>query len=74
MSLNHALWRTHPHAIDVYAYVHIPEVIFECEVALESFDYPLTEITYEDVTIGAYTDVVPDMTYRVVATDGTVRG
>jgi hypothetical protein len=74
MSLNHTTWRTHPHAIDVYCYVHIPDVVFECGVDLPSFNYPLVAITYDDVTIGAYTDVRIDMTFRIVASDGTIRG
>lgn len=73
MTLNHALWRTHPHTIDVYVYVHTPDVIFECGIDSADYNHPV-EIVFTDVTIGAYTDVRADMTWRAVATDGTIRG
>lgn len=39
-----------------------PEIIFAARVNQASFTYPLGEVTFDGVTTGAYTDVLPGMT------------
>ena len=39
-----------------------PETIFAARVNQASFDYPLAEVTFDGVTTGAYTDILPGMT------------
>lgn len=66
-------WRTHPHAVTVYAYISQPAVIFSCSVNQSSFDYPLSQVEYDTVTTGAYTDVKQYMTVRISDASGNFK-
>lgn len=54
-------WRTHPYFAKGYLYIHKPPVVFKARVNQGSFNYPLLEVAYNTVTVGAYTDVVENM-------------
>lgn len=58
---NAALWRS-PHRFRAYLYIDRPEVVFAARVNQASFTYPLAQVTFDGVTTGAYTDVLPGFT------------
>lgn len=53
-----------------HLYIHQPEAVFKARVNMASVTYPLTELTYNAVTLGAYTDIEPDMTLLLGTTEG----
>lgn len=63
-------WRTSPAAFPVYAWVHKPAVVWAARVNQASFSYPLTSITYDTVTTGAYTDIRAGLTLCIGSTAG----
>ena len=50
-------WRTSPYNIQTDVFVHAPATVFAALVNQSSFTYPLTSITFDTVTTGAYTDI-----------------
>lgn len=47
-----------------------PEVIFRGRVNQASFTYPLAQVTFDGVTVGAYTDIKPGQTVLFGSTSG----
>lgn len=66
-------WRLHPARQTYYAYIHDPAVIFQANVATSSFTYPVVQLPFDGVSIGAYTDVSPGMTVRIETSGGTFK-
>jgi hypothetical protein len=54
-------WRSHPYVCRQHLFVLSPTVVFAARVNQEDFEYPLAEIAYDGVTVGAYTDIRPGM-------------
>lgn len=63
-------WRTSPYTFTPYLWIDRPQVIFAARVNQASFTFPLTEITFDTVTTGAYTDVLKDMTLLIGSSAG----
>lgn len=54
-----------------HLYIHQPSAIFKARVnQTEAITYPLTSLTYDNVTLGVYTDIQPDMTLLLGTTEG----
>lgn len=51
-------------------YVHSPAIVFTARVNMPSVTYPVQDITYDNVTLGAYTDLAPDMFFTIGSTIG----
>ena len=58
-------WRIHPHAIDVYLVLLKPTLVFRARVVGTSFNYPIDDIAYTAVEVGAAADVERGMTVRI---------
>ena len=68
---NLSTWRTgHPYRAFGYLYVLRPTIVFQALVNMASVSYPLTSITFDTVTTGAYTDVRPNMTVFIGSSAG----
>lgn len=66
-------WRDHPQHFTGYLYLHKPEVLFAARVNQSSFDFTgpgLAELTYDTVTVGAYTDAVAGLTVFLGSASG----
>jgi hypothetical protein len=59
---NAALWRTSPYRYTGYLYVDKPEVVFAARINQASFTYPLAQVTFDTVTVGAFGDILPGFT------------
>lgn len=56
---------------DAYLYIHIPQPAFKARVDMAgAITYPITELVFDTVTLGAFGDIVPDMTLLLGSTDG----
>lgn len=53
-----------------HVYFDTPPAIFKARVNMPSTSYPVTHITYDGVTLGAFADIIPDMTLLLGTTDG----
>lgn len=69
-----ALWRSHPHSISEYLVVLKPDVVFSASVNQALFTYPLVTITYDSVTVGAYTDIQNGQLVRIRTSGGEIKG
>ncbi|MBX3081725.1 MAG: hypothetical protein KF716_08815 [Anaerolineae bacterium] len=58
-------WRIHPHQIDLFLVLLKPVIVFRALVNMASVTYPTASITFDNVTVGAYTDIQPGMTIRI---------
>ncbi len=67
-------WRTHPHIQEMFMVIYKPEVIFSCSVNQTEFTYPVAQLTYDTVTVGAYTDIALDQLVRVKDSTGVFKG
>lgn len=63
-------WRLKPYAADFYVWLYKPVVIFRAQVGGGGIQYPGQRITYQSVTVGAYTDIKPGMLIRLGSTAG----
>lgn len=63
-------WRTHPYAIDVHLAIIKPVVVFRALVNLATATYPTATIPFDNVTVGAYTDIQPEMVVRIGSAAG----
>lgn len=68
------LWRSHPHSISEYLVVLKPDVVFSASVNQALFTYPLVTITYDNVTVGAYTDIQNGQLVRIRTSGGEIKG
>ena len=65
-----ATWRDHPYHRQGYLFVLAPAVVFRARINQASFTYPLAQVTFNTVTVGAYTDILPGMTVLFGSTSG----
>lgn len=64
-------WRTAPYSYRGYLYVdHDPTVVFRALVNQASFTYPLAQVTFDTVTVGAFGDISQNMTVLFGTTSG----
>lgn len=57
--------RIAPHAADHYLVLLKPTIVFRALVNMASVTYSTASITFDTVTVGAYTDILPGMTVRI---------
>lgn len=55
---------------DVHLYLHSPTPLFKARVNMASVTYPITSLIFDEVTLGAYTAIEPDMTLTLGSTEG----
>lgn len=65
-----ASWRTNATSVDLYLFLHQPEVVFAAQINMPIVPYPLPFIFYDNVTTGAYTDLEEDMLVLIGSTPG----
>lgn len=53
-----------------HIYFDSPTAIFKARVNLASATYPITELPFDTVTLGAFGDLIPDMTLALGSTEG----
>lgn len=53
-----------------HVYFDTPPVVFKARVNMASVSYPVTHLQYDGVTVGAFGDIIPDMTLVLGTTDG----
>lgn len=51
-----------------------PTIVFRAQVNQAAFTFPIAELTYDSVTIGSYSDILPGMTMVVGGAAGLVNG
>ncbi len=66
---NPATWRKQ-YQTRAYLFVHQPTAVFQAQVNMSSATYPVTSIIYNNVTLGAYTDIKEGMTITIGTTVG----
>lgn len=62
-------WRTPAYWAETFTYVLAPEIVFKARVNAASFTYPATTITFDTVTVGAFTDLLPGMVLNIGSAD-----
>lgn len=67
---NPTRWRTHPYNSDVKVWLDAPTVAFAARVNQASFSYPIIDVLFDTVTVGAYTDISVGMTVLFGSTAG----
>jgi hypothetical protein len=67
-----ATWRTHPYSVQSYLFLDKPVAVFAARVnmAAASIVYPLTAITFDTVTTGAYTNIKEGQTITLGSAAG----
>jgi len=55
-----AIWRTAPYSVFFYAAIHNPAVVFQARVNMASVVYPVDTLTFDTVSVGAYTDILEE--------------
>src|SRR5687768_5939579 len=53
-----------------HLYIHNPEPVFKARVNMPTVTYPVSELIFDTVTLGAYTDVEFDATLLLGTTEG----
>lgn len=54
----------------LHLYFHTPTPVFKARVNMVSTTYPVSAITFDNVTLGSYTDIAFDMTILLGTTEG----
>lgn len=54
----------------LYCYIHKPATVFAAQINQATFTFPLTSLTYDNVTSGAYGNVKPGMTMLLGSAPG----
>lgn len=68
---NTATWRTgKPYSVQGHVFILKPTVIFQARINMASVTYPLTALTFDTVTTGAYTDIEAGMTLLLGSSAG----
>lgn len=62
-------WRK-SHSARGYLFVLKPTVVFQAQINMATVTYPLTSLTFDNVTTGAYTDIQPGMTLIIGSSAG----
>lgn len=65
-----ATWRTKPYSYNGYLFLLKPKPIFKARVNMPNFKYPFQRLIYDDVTLGAYTDIKPNQTLLLGSFEG----
>lgn len=52
-------------------YIHVPEPIFKARVNMTTITYPISELTYDGVTLGAFADIQFDATLLLGTEEGS---
>jgi len=65
-----ATWRDHPYSYQGYLFLLKPTPVFKARVNMSSISYPWQRLTYDTVTLGAYTDIEPGMTVLLGTSEG----
>lgn len=55
---------------DYHIYFDTPPVVFKARVNMPTTIYPVTHITFDGVTVGAFGDLIPDMTLTLGTFEG----
>lgn len=63
-------WRTAPYRVELCAWIHQPRIVFQAQVNQSTFTYPIMQVTYDNVTVGAYADAEPELTILFGTTQG----
>ncbi|GIL24668.1 MAG: hypothetical protein BroJett042_31810 [Bacteroidota bacterium] len=63
-------WRDHPYHYQGYLFLLKPQPVFRARVNMSSISYPFQRLTYDTVTLGAYTDIEPGMTVLLGTSEG----
>lgn len=64
------VWRSHPYSYKGYLWMHAPTAIFKARVNQAVFTYPLIQVTFDTVTLGAFGDISPGMTVAFGDSEG----
>lgn len=65
-----AIWISSPYTYEACLYFDKPETIFAARVNAGLFALPIVEFAFDGVSVGAYTDVKPNMTFLLGSTLG----
>ena len=67
-----ALWRSSPHRVTFDIYVHAPTVVFRAQIndPTHLLTPAFTALPYDNVSVGAYTDVEAEMLVLIGSTAG----
>lgn len=57
-------------SIEPHLYIHTPTPAFKARINMPAVTYPVTALTFDTVTLGAYTDLAFDMTMVLGTADG----
>lgn len=63
-------WNDHPQSARGYVYLLQPDIVFKARVNLASATYPVAEIPFDGVTVGAYGDVEIGQTVLIGSSEG----
>jgi len=63
-------WDSHPQSARGYVYLLQPTIVFKARVNLASATYPVAEIPFDGVTVGAYGDIEIGQTVLIGSTEG----
>lgn len=67
---NRLIWISRPQSYTGKLYIDRPQTIFAARVNGGLYGLPLVEFAFDSVTVGAYTDVKPNMTFLLGTTAG----
>ncbi len=65
-----AAWTDFPQWADRFLFLLAPESIFKARVNQGSFVYPLAQVTFDTVSLGAFGDIIPGMTVLFGSSEG----
>lgn len=68
--LNESLWRTGAYRFRGYLYLDKPPIVFQCQAIGPTISYPVSDLAYHNVSIGAYTAVRQHATVWFGSTPG----
>lgn len=63
-------WQTHPQSAEGYLWIMKPRRVFVARVNMAMATYPTAQITFDNVTTGAYTDLQVGMTVLIGTSEG----
>lgn len=66
---NATTWRTNPYVSRSYLWIDKPTIVFQCQVN-GTITFPVADISYDNVSIGAYTDTTRFQTVLFGSTPG----
>lgn len=63
-------WNDHPQSARGWLYLLQPTVVFKARINMASATYPVAEITFDGVTVGAYGDIEVGQTVLIGSSEG----